>query len=438
MSKDALAQPPLSALLDDSFKQLETEYQAGQPVVFSTGYISNLFLPSPDAVLKLFGISNPTLFGIEVAEQDLNLPLDIKSSSRHKLTTSGVGLPSVKKMYHWTRELFSRVVTDSSIFNEHAIAQSALVSSNALGWYSLLNNSEDMQRANTAVDFDAFKPLLSFFSQRCKDDVECFDRIKQQVDEHGFEAMTLADKLQLKSPFWVKYSEVEHSTWQTFSSLLLQHEQQPITDNESELLVFRYLARLQLDFYLEAIAHYEVGNILSTTTDANLVLKPDGLLTKGILFYTQGEAKNCFDGFLHEMKRVYSHKLGSECKWRQLAACIDIDESGECAETINDKQYRQLKDWRNNQNMPSANKLQQFFTNLAGTDDIDSFVVVLLYAHITIAIDKLLTEIKAPFVNFRHSDDDLNLVLKAELSRYAEYYLRCIERELPKVTADEA
>lgn len=97
MSKDALPQQSLIALLDDSFKQLESEYQAGQPVVFFTGYTSNLFLPPPDAVLKLFGISSPTLFGIEVAEQDLNLPLDIMSSSRHKLTTSGVGLPSVKK-----------------------------------------------------------------------------------------------------------------------------------------------------------------------------------------------------------------------------------------------------------------------------------------------------------------------------------------------------
>lgn len=44
MSKDALLQQSLSALLDDSFKQLESEYQAGQPVVFSTGNISNLFL----------------------------------------------------------------------------------------------------------------------------------------------------------------------------------------------------------------------------------------------------------------------------------------------------------------------------------------------------------------------------------------------------------
>ncbi|QLE84039.1 hypothetical protein FLM48_02430 [Shewanella sp. Scap07] len=437
MSKDALPQQSLIALLDDSFKQLESEYQAGQPVVFFTGYTSNLFLPPPDAVLKLFGISSPTLFGIEVAEQDLNLPLDIMSSSRHKLTTSGVGLPSVKKMYHWTRELFSRVVTDSSIFNEHAIAQSALVSSNALGWYSLLNNSEDMKRANTAVDFDAFKPLLSFLTQRCKHDIECFERIKQQVDEQGFEAMTLADKLQLKSPFWLKYSEVEHSTWQTFSSLLLQHEQQSITDKESELLAFRYLARLQLDFYLEATAHYEVGNILSTTTDANLVLKPDGLLTKGILFYTQGAAKNCFDGLLHEMVRVYSIKPGSKCQWRQLATHIVIDESGECAETINDKQYKQLKDWRNNKNMPSAKKLQRFFASLVGADDIDCMVVFLSYAHIAIALDKLLTEIKNPFVNVKYSDDDLDLVLKAELSRYAEYYLRCMERELPKVTADE-
>ncbi|QDF76227.1 MULTISPECIES: hypothetical protein [Shewanella] len=437
MSKDALPEPSLSALVDEAFRQLESEYQASRPIVFSTGYISNLFLPPPNTVLKLFGIRNPTLFGMEVAEQELNLPLDIKSSSRHKLITSGVGLPSVKKVYQWTKELYHRVFTDSSIYTEITITRSAQVNSNALGWYSLVNNSEDMKRAHSSASFNEFKPLLSFLTQRCNDDVVCFEQIKSQFENRDVEAMTLADKLQLQSTFWLAHSDVESSTWEMLCHWLLQHEQQPIKDKESELSVFRCSVRLQLDFYLAAIAHFEVGNILSTTTDANLVLKPNGVLTKGILFYTQGEAQNCFDGLLHEIKRIYSMKQGSECTWRQLAAHIDIDDKAERAEKIKDEQYRQLKYWRNSQNMPSVNKLLQFFASLVGPNDIDCGAMLLSYAHITIALDKLLIEIKAPFNNYKHADD-LTLVLQEELSRYADYYLRCMKQELPKVTANEA
>ncbi|OBT08056.1 hypothetical protein A9267_10035 [Shewanella sp. UCD-FRSSP16_17] len=439
MSKDALPQQSLSALLDDSFKQLESEYQAGQPIVFSTGYISNLFLPPPDAVLKLFGISNPMLLGIEVAEQDLNLPLEIKSSSRHKLTTSGVGLPSVKKMYHWTRELFSRAVTKGPIFNEQDFVQSTQVNSNALGWYSLLNNSEDMKKANISDGFNEFQPLLTFFRKRCKADVECFEHIKQQVDKQGVKSITLAEKLQFQSPFWLMYSEVENSTWEVLIKLLLQHEQKPIKDKETELLTFRCVVRLQLDFYLEAIAHYEAGVVLAKHENKDEVVQPNGMLTKGLMLYADGVGKTCFDGFLTEMIRVIN-KIHGDTSWRTVAGCIDIDESAATGmgDSLKDRQYNCLKDWRKGKNLPSYSKLQWFFIHLFGLEDAEFIDMMLAYSKIAIGLDSLFNSICTNFKGAHFSEHELEGILKQVLKDYPSYYLRCIERELQEVTENEA
>ncbi|MBB1323550.1 hypothetical protein [Shewanella sp. SR43-8] len=438
MSKDALPKQSLVTMLDESFKQLKAEYQTGQPVVFSTGNISNLFLPPPNEVMKLFGISNPILFGIEVAEQDLNLPLDIKSSSRHKLTTSGVGLPSAKKMFRWSRELFSRVVTDSSIFNGQDIAQSALVNSNALGWYSLLNNSEEMQRANTAVDFDEFKPLLIFLTQRCKDDVECFEHIKQQVDKQGIEDMTLSDKLQLQAPLWLGHSEVGHSTWKMFCRVLQQHKLQQIKDKESELSLLECFITLQLDFYLEAIAHYEVGVVLTKHENMLEVTKPNGILTKGLSLYADGAAKTCFDGFLIELMSTIE-KVHGGISWRTLAECIDIDESVATGsgDSLNDRKYNQLKDWRKGKNLPSYSKLQMFFIRLFSLDDGEFIDVILAYSKIAMGLDNLFITLKNLNLGLHCSAEEFEITFKRVLGGYPTYYLRCIERQLPKVTSNE-
>ncbi|MEN8619620.1 hypothetical protein [Shewanella baltica] len=441
MGKDASQQQSLALVLEESFKQIESEYKTGQSFVFSKGHLSNLFLPPPNEVMKLFGIANPILFGIEVAEQDLNLPLDIKSSSRHKLFTSGVGLPSVRKMHSWTQELFSHCFTADSIFTEQYIEPSLQVNSNAIGWYSLINNSEDMKQANISEYFHGFKPLLSFLTQRCKDDVECISRIKEQVDKRCIESMTLADKLRLQSHFWFEYSEVENKTWEMFSHFLLQHEQHPKKDKETELSVFRCFSTLKMDFYLAAIAHYEVGNILLETTNVDAALKSNGLLTKSILFYTQGDAKNCFDGLLHELKRLYSIKLG-EVGWRQFAGFIEIEEdmTAVSGDSLQDKRYSRLKKWRKGEGAISNDKLKQFLVNLVGTkkEDLDFLVVLLSYAQIALALDKICTEITAPFVHLKDFKSDLNLMLKEVLNQYPEYYLRCMARELPKVNISEA
>jgi hypothetical protein len=433
MSKDAAQQKSFSALLNESFEQAKTEYQTGQPVVFSTGNISNLFLPPPNEVMKLFGISNPMLFGIEVAEQDLNLPLDIKSSSRHKLTTSGVGLPSAKKMFRWSRELFSRVVTKGAIFNEQDFVQSAQVNSNALGWYSLLNNSEEMQRANISVDFNEFQPLLTFLRKRCKADVERFEHIRQRVDEQGIESMTFADKLQLQSPLWLEHSDIENSMWETFSSLLLQHEQEPITDKESGLLFFKYLAKLQLDFYLEAIAHYEVGAVLSTITDKDFVMSIKGALTRGILLFANGKANNCFDGYLNELKRVIGVHI-EPISWRKLAHNIDVEEDIKACsgDSCKEKQYSRLKKWRKGEGSISDEKLQLFILNTVGKDEAGNWFVHFSYAKIALALDKLLGDIAKSFKSKKHSSDEFNTIFQEILVQYPDYYFRCMARELEK------
>ncbi|MCK8047169.1 hypothetical protein MSG37_19975 [Shewanella sp. 1CM18E] len=426
MSKDALPQQSLSALYSHSFEQFKAEQQTSQHVVFSTGNFNDFFLPPLDAALKLLGVKNPTLFGIESAEKHLKLPLNIKPSSRHKLTKEGVGLPSATKLIEWVTELVLQVITKDAVFSEKQLIESMLVNSNAAGWYFGVNNAVQMKQANSTDEFTAFTPLLKFITQRCRADLDCLNLAKCRIEEYGLEGLSLADMLAIQAPFWLANSEIDNATWECYCEVLLQSQAQTIRDKQTELAVFRCFAEMQFDFYLAAIASYEVGHTLSASTDIEVVTKPNGLLTRGILFYTDGIAKNCFDGFLHELKRVYGIQLG-EVNWRWMASFIDIE--GESSDEI-EEQYDRLKKWRSGKGSISNKKLLHFFQNLVGTDDMDSLLLLNEYARIALGLDRQITLFKQQYKVAESTTVELDKILKQVLAQYPNYYLRCVEREL--------
>lgn len=197
----------------------------------------------------------------------------------------------------------------------------------------------------------------------------------------------------------------------------------PVFKKEQEgAAVLKAVFHLTFDFYFSAIAHYELGLSLyymrCGAKDAN---EPHhSLFSSAIYTYAVADKKcTCFSAMLNELRTILA-KNGLTSSWRALAAYIDIEMSGECAEATNDKQYRQLKDWRNCKNMPSANKLRQFVANYMsalGGNDVDS---VLIYLRIARGIDTLVGRI-----NEQMKDDRVTLIITevlAEYPRYFEYY----------------
>lgn len=439
MSKDALLQQSFSTLFNQSFEQFKSEAKPNTPFALSAGFEGHFYLPSPDAALKLLGITNPFLSGIEASEESLALPLDVKRSSRHKLTSSGVGLPTLKKFVDWIGEVLDYTFTADSIVSERKMFETFQVNSNAIGWYSCIVNSEDMQAANSIESMSIFKPLLGFLIRRCEADVVVQQQVKAKLLSTEFDKGNLACQLKAQDPLWFTHSNLDNEVWLKLSKLLIQNAKSKIKEPQKVLEVAKCVVQLQLDFYLEAMAHFEAGWVLAKHAGESGADKPDGILTRSILFFTDGKSKTCFDGFLHELKRVCSIKLGEDVSWRRLARFIDVDEGEQSrsGELLEDKQYARLKRWRKGEGAISNDKLESFVVNLVGPEDFDSIIVLLSYAHITLGLDKLLAELTTQYKDTAYSDDDFKLIYQEVLAQYPSYYLRCIECELAEVTVDE-
>jgi hypothetical protein len=439
MSKDASLQKSFSALLNESFEQAKTKSLAGKPFVLGSGFENNLFLPTINTTMKMLGVSNPLLTGIAASEEIYALPLDIKRSSRHKLTSTGVGFPSSKKFIAWLSKVLDQTFSAESVISESTMSEAFQVNSNANAWYSVINHSEDLCEASRSESMTQFKPLLRFLMARCEADIVMQQQVNKTLLSKEFDNENLACRLTLQDTLWLTHSNIDNTVWLKFTALLIENATNKLEDKQQILEVAKCIVSLQLDFYLEAIAHYEVGCMLTMHADKSELTKPNGILTRGLLFYANGKVKNCFDGFLHELKRAYTIKLG-KVSWRQLARYIEIDEDENAAsgDSLEDKQYARLKKWRNGDGAISNAKLQSFFVNLVGTEELDFLVMICSYARISLGLDKLLTQLKAQHKDKAFSDDDFDAVCRNVLAQYSSYYLRCIEAELSKTVQNEA
>jgi hypothetical protein len=439
MSKDASLQKSFSALLNESFEQAKTESLAGKPFVLGSGFENNLFLPTINTTMKMLGVSNPLLTGIAASEDIYALPLDIKRSSRHKLTSTGVGFPSSKKFIAWLSKLLDQTFSTDSVISESTMSEAFQVNSNANAWYSVINHSEDLCEASRGESMTQFKPLLRFLMARCEADIVMQQQVNKTLLSKEFDNENLACRLSLQDTLWLTHSNIDNTVWLKFTALLIENAISKLKDKPQILEVAKYMVSLKLDFYLEAIAHYEVGCMLTMHADKSELTKPNGILTRGLLFYANGKVKNCFDGFLHELKRAYTIKLG-KVSWRQLARYIEIDEDENAAsgDSLEDKQYARLKKWRNGDGAISNAKLQSFFVNLVGTEELDFLFTIYSYARISLGLDKLLTQLKAQHKDKAFSDDDFDAVCRNVFAQYPNYYLRCIEAELSKTVQNEA
>lgn len=120
---------------------------------------------------------------------------------------------------------------------------------------------------------------------------------------------------------------------------------------------------------------------------------------------------------LKQFKNILSAN-GLELGWRKLASYININESGEGKTGVQreEKQYNQLKDWRNNSKLPSDEKFRAFVEAAVeplGSYDIEHF---LIYARIARGIDLLVAQ------QYSQLKSEHTLAAMADvLGRYPQY-----------------
>jgi hypothetical protein len=121
---------------------------------------------------------------------------------------------------------------------------------------------------------------------------------------------------------------------------------------------------------------------------------------------------SCFSAMLEALKQRLA-KNGNVLGWREIAAFIPLEDSGQSPELFNDRQYKQLKDWRKGENMPSNEKMRLFIEAMIQSLGDYSPEPILDYFRIARAIDNLVA---------KQPDKRVIPIVKKVLAEYPRYF----------------
>ncbi|WP_300480109.1 hypothetical protein [Shewanella sp.] len=383
--------------------------------IFKTMNFESIFLPSPADVFCLLGFPDNVVKMIPALEAHYAQPLNVSRSSLAEITRSGVGKPTMNKLSHWMQKLpipMKKLIHMPTMLKA---SRAMHVNSNAGIWYSMSHSFRCPNHDSELIS------LFDFISVRAEADYQMVKSIKHLVRKGVIDKNDSNSVWQAQLTTWQKYSLVPAEQLASYSRYAASPDD-PILKTELEgTAILKAVFHLTFDFYFSAIAHFELGiSLYYMRCGAKDVSEPHRSLFSSAIhtFAVADERCSCFGAMLSEL-RIILAKNEYDSSWRALASYIDIEESGEYMETLIDKQYRQLKDWRNGKNMPSANKLRQFVSNFIsalGGEDVEIYIV-LDYLRIANGIDKLV----ARFFE-QAKDKRVILIITEVLAQYPRYF----------------
>lgn len=401
----------------------------------------NHYLPSPSNLITSLGINASTLSFIQAVERECDSTLDLSDSTKRNLGTVGVGSNSAQKIVDWTKsilnpDLLTQITLLAHNSSEFSFNKSSSIS---LEWLAFLEGiSRSPQRKKLNINDQT---LFNFINKRCRNENSLYENIINKIRDSSLEVKNLKEIWQLMKVLWANDTLVPKEKLNLISTFF---DDSDITDEslaEDNQELFHASIYLEYDFYLEAIAHFEVGVLMyfkriieiPNIQECGFVLLPAikaySLSAEDTEYSSIG---SCFGGLLSVLKEMLSRsdEVNNESKnsgWRKLATFIDIETDSSC-ESLPQRQYETIKHWRKGKDTPSPKAQRSFiaqFLNHLGKKGNDLYGCIV---RISLLIDKLEREL------LENSENRVltEIHIKKVLSRYPIYYKKCLEENLKK------
>lgn len=393
----------------------------------------SFYLPPINKVFALLDFMTNQKQLIDLFENTYETPLNISRTNKYAFFKQGVGLRTVSKIVSWLKMIpfpFEQLATKKMMAK---IIRSNKAGSNAGGWLAGINGFQTSFKRFGKTEHE-FTLLFNFIEQRCNTEVDLLLRIKADIKAGKLNRANITDVWEAQKPLWNASSCIPMSAIDSFSEIMTMHQQKVKLSEQQTLTFIESYLYMYLDFFLEAITHHEIGYRIHFGANQEKIEKELGMITKAIHAYsTQENIKTCFAGTLQEFKDIVSDLVG-KTGYRKLASFIEIEESESSVsfESIEDKQYNQLKDWRNGVNLPSSIKLTAFLQNLDDYANSDSGLLTFDICRITMGVDKLVKDILDQTKHESCNRVDVEVLIKKVLSNITNYYNVNLKKILDK------
>ncbi len=421
-------------ILDKFFDDLKDNVDEHNKVKINEFNSPSFYLPPLSKIFALIGFVQNQKQLIDLCEATYEKPLKISRTSKYDFFNKGVGLRTASKIISWLKIIplpFEQLATKRMMAK---LTRSGRAGSNAGSWLSGISSFEAGYKDSRNKNKHEFTTLFSFIEQRCNTEVDLLLRAKADIKSGELNRDDIAAVWQAQQPLWENNPCIPSQVIENFAELMKLHQQKVSLSEQQTLSLIESYLYLYFDFFIEVITHYEVGCRILYGQNEEKIKNELGMITKAIhAFATQENIKTCFAGMLQEFKDALSESVG-ETGYRKLATFIEIEESelNVSGESMEDKQYKQLKDWRNGENLPSGDKLTAFLQNLDTYAKTDSGLLTFDMCRVTMAMDKLTNELLNQTKNDNCSRGDVGVVIKKVLSNIPDYYRKNLKTELEK------
>ena len=393
----------------------------------------SFYLPPISKVFALLDFITNQKQLIDLFENTYETPLNISRAYKYAFFKQGVGSRTVSKIVNWLKVIpfpFEQLATKRMMAK---ITRSNRAGSNAGGWLSGISGFQMSFKRFGRTEHE-FTLLFDFLEQRCNTEVNLLINIKEEVKAGRLTSDDIKAAWKAQHPLWKNNPYIPLGVTDSFVELVLLHNQGKQLSEQQTLNFIESYLYLYFDFFLEAITHYEIGCRMCYGDNKDKIENDLGMIANAIYAYAiDDNIKTCFAGLLKEFKDVLSETI-EETGYRKLATFIEIEESDSSisGESLEDKQYNQLKDWRNGVNLPSSKKLTVFLQNLDEYANASSGFVTFDMCRITMGIDKLVSDVLARTKNENCNQRDIEVAIKKVLANIPNYYKANLKRELEK------
>lgn len=393
----------------------------------------NLFLPQLEKVISDLGLPFTHKDNFELIQSQTGNDINISPTTLYKLTTGGsVGQNTQNKLaelYSDVRELYQTTPPTIAL-----IQRSLKVRSNATDWIYAIDGFNQKRKNNVWPD------ITHFLANRCMQDITFFEALKK-VNGQDDQITIYMDFLKEHTLIPLRYILAYHGFMkQHFAQEGTAIEQIEIID--SLLFVFH----LRVDFLFAALASFE-RDLDLPHFQLNPGYIPHCRGGETIKYYIQANHsgtkgyRNLFGCFLHWIIENMPKPDGNKLTWSELATFIPVPENTSSVETIEKRQYDELRKWRKartNRNRPGGKKLAAFIAAIFNTDDGQADVVYLLLK-LFMLLDELVIEweykisqINAEY-NFSSKINSKELICSV-LLHYNEHWLNSGEQPTSPTT----
>lgn len=393
----------------------------GNKYVFKNIHFKSVYLPPLNEVAQLLHLPSNISGMITHAQSFYNSDLPVSQSSIFHLSSRGVGKLTFKKIYTWFKSLSPNI---NEVFNLKVYKKTTRamkVTSNASTYYSCIYGFNASKKSNK--NDNELNLLIDWLEARSQFDYLMMSEIHNKAKSKNIDKKSPKDIWQLQKPYWQSHSLVPRQQLNIINEFYNSDKKREDHTEEDGLALIEATYHLIFDFYLSAIANYEVGlHSYYRRLDENY--KPK----KGASFFTNvlntliesDESNGCFDSVLIELKELVSSN-GKPMTWRRLASFIPLKKSPsdnpDSGESLNDKQYKQLKDWRNGKNLPSFLKLEEFINAVFDKHGNYDSLALTVYFRIARAIDTKIQECYEQ----AHSEKTIP-IFKTVIGQYPSYF----------------